>query len=386
MDFYTISVLAFAAVLVLLLWLDRKNVKRESILLLRRTTRGKRLIERIGQGAPRFWKAVGTTGVVAGFAASVFMFYLLLVQTWLLATGAVQFGPGLLLPSPTPELQVGPGYFGVPFWFWIISIAVLALVHEGMHGIIAASENVRIRSLGWGVLAVLPLAFVEPDEEQLKKEKPWKQMRVFAAGSFSNFLTAFAVLVIAGWAVGAAFVPGGGVGFSSYVAGLPAQQSNLTGYIMSIDGAAVRDASDLEGILGSIAPGTNITITTLAGGQERAFHLTTAASPDNASRSFIGISGVYNHAELRDSLEPWSGAVYFFTGTPDNFMGLLSWLFLINLFVGLFNLLPIGPLDGGRLWGILLSRVSPRHGGTVLRYAGYVTFSIILLDFVLVFT
>ena len=37
MDFYTLSVLVFAAIIALIFYRDRKNVKRESILLLRRT-------------------------------------------------------------------------------------------------------------------------------------------------------------------------------------------------------------------------------------------------------------------------------------------------------------------------------------------------------------
>ena len=34
---------------------------------------------------------------------------------------------------------------------------------------------------------------------------------------------------------------------------------------------------------------------------------------------------------------------------------LLQWLFIISFGVGLFNLLPLGPIDGGRMFRTLLS-------------------------------
>ena len=82
---------------------------------------------------------------------------------------------------------------------------------------------------------------------------------------------------------------------------------------------------------------------------------------------------------------PWEGAITFLIMSPTGAMGLFGWIFLINFFVGLFNLLPIGPLDGGRMWSIFLDRVIPKHSQAVMRYASYVTISIIILDFVLVF-
>jgi membrane-associated protease RseP (regulator of RpoE activity) len=39
------------------------------------------------------------------------------------------------------------------------------------------------------------------------------------------------------------------------------------------------------------------------------------------------------------------------------FKGLLFWLALLNLGVGLFNLVPIGPIDGGRMFQIALEKV-----------------------------
>ncbi len=387
LDFYTLSVLAFAAIIAAVFYLDRKNVRRESVLLLRRTQRGKKFIIRIGRAAPGLWKFVGTAGVIVCFAASVWIFYALIVQTQMLASGEIEMGPGLVLPSPSQEVTIGPGVFLVPFWFWIISLAVLVVVHEGMHGIIAASERIRIKSLGWGALAVIPLAFVEPDEKQLEKQGAWKQLRVFAAGSFSNFMTALVMIALSFLAINAVFTPAG-VLYQGVINGTPAYQVNLTGVITEINGIPVNNIGDLDRILSRVGPGRSITIDTYnpSSNKSRQFILTTAEHPDNSSKGYIGIGGVLQvpFMKLKPEYVPWEGAISFLVMSPTGAAGLLGWIFLINLFVGLFNLLPIGPLDGGRMWRILLDKLIPKHSGMVMRYASYVTFSIILLDFALV--
>ena len=54
----------------------------------------------------------------------------------------------------------------------------------------------------------------------------------------------------------------------------------------------------------------------------------------------------------------------------DNFMlgWALYWLALINLFLALFNMLPVHPLDGGKLFQLLLLRFLP--SGTATRISG----------------
>jgi len=37
--------------------------------------------------------------------------------------------------------------------------------------------------------------------------------------------------------------------------------------------------------------------------------------------------------------------------------GLLNWLIILNLGIGLFNLIPIGPIDGGRMMHLVLLKV-----------------------------
>ncbi len=423
-DWYLVSVLVFAGILAAVFYKDRKNVKRESVLLLRKTKRGRNFLIKLGTKFPRFWKVVGTIGVLICFGVSGYTF------VWLLGNSANIFVSGqaeasfmFVLPSASSKTSTGPGYMAVPFWYWIISIALLVLVHEGFHGIMAAMEGIRIKSLGWGLLAIIPLAFVEPDEEQLKKRESWTQLRVFSAGSFANFILAGICLLIGSIAFSGLFVPTG-VAYQGLIAGYPAAEANLSGTIVRIDDYTIRTISDLHDVMEKIGSNKTITIYTVSEKGNKSFAIETAPEPmpeyrpdawtgivlgleeifpgtvdyvyrfnatdwatteyelsfweyvmnnypalrDKASQKiselnkklkdyhrggFIGITGVINNTEIKDEFKEYSGIVNFSNG-------LLFFLILINFGVGVANLLPIKPLDGGRMWEIVFQKLFPK--------------------------
>lgn len=456
LDFYLLSVLIFIAALALLVYRDRKNFRREAIILLRKTKRGRGFITRTGTRFPRFWKLVGNIAVVVGFLVSAWGLLFLLQNAIRIATTPTAT-PGLafLLPSPTTSAVMGPGFFAVPFWYWIISIALLALVHEGFHGIMSAMEGVKLKSLGWGILAVIPLAFVEPSERELRRKPALSQLRVFSAGSFANFLLAgVSVLLLAGL-VSSAFVPAG-VGYSALIKGYPAAGLNMSGPVMEISGHEIRDLSDMNRVLSMIGPGKKVVVITGNETSRRVYSLTTAPRPEppayspgvfdgvviglehaipgaiEGSRSFnewinppqgvhqwdlvkseisfweyveenypslaakagsrilelnaelenvprpgfIGIANVVAVQEVRLELAGYAGVI-------DFSQGLLFFMFLINFGVGLANLLPIKPLDGGRMWEILLRKVVPKHSRPIVTALAYITLLLIIANFIL---
>lgn len=385
MDWYTISVIIFVLITGIICYKDRKNIKRESVLLLRKTQKGRKFLIYLGRRFPRFWKAIGFIAVIVGFYGSIRILHILILQTQMLLEGKGKGGIGVLIPSVTQKTIIGPGYFAVPFWYWIISIAVLVFVHEGFHGIMAARERIRIKSLGLGLLFVIPLAFVELDEKRLNKEKPWKRLRVFAAGSFANFLVAFFILGITICFLGVFFTPGG-VGYTSLIKGYPAEKANLTGIITKIDNYTIKNMEDLSKALNEIGPNRTILIHTKIFNQtwqKRTFRLVTVQSPENETKGFIGISNVYDFLELKPEYRGYEGIVYFFFGKPGFSPGLFTWLFLINLFVGLFNLLPLRPLDGGRMWEVVIEKITPKHTKTIMNVISGFIVLIIILDFAL---
>ncbi len=461
LDFYTISVIVFLFIVFVSVYTDRGNIKREGIVLLRRTQRGKRTLIKIGTKLPRLWKVIGMASIFVGFYFSIvgFLSIFQLTVSNLVAKKAVQ-GLALLLPSPTSQTIIAPGVFAPPFWYFIISIALLVVVHEGMHGIVAAAEKVRIKTLGLILLVIIPGAFVDIDEKQLRKEKHWKQLRIFASGSFGNFALAFACGLLFAFLAAATQMPYG-VGYGGYVANYSASKVNLSGVIVQIGGYNITSITDMEAALGEIGPSKTITLKTLNSSQLLEYSINTSDEPwpnftanilvdmqgflelnipgssdsfesgyglymvfmgmsmqtetekkdairteigfwnytknrypglsaeaekrvsllntelDNYTKlGFIGIASVYTAAQTRPGLEFFSGIISFI-------LGLLGFTALINLGVGIVNLLPLWITDGARMWELVFMRISRKRYKKILKAVSYFVLLMILLNFLL---
>ncbi len=85
----------------------------------------------------------------------------------------------------------------LPFVEGILALAVVLIVHEGAHAILARIGKIPVLSSGLVLFGVLPVgAFVEPDEAQLNKSDDVKQTRVLIAGSTSNLYTSLFFFVL----------------------------------------------------------------------------------------------------------------------------------------------------------------------------------------------
>ena len=87
--------------------------------------------------------------------------------------------PGVSLPNVPITL---------PFYAWIPLFLIL-VIHELSHGIIARKFNVSMKSVGILLFGFLPLgAFVEPDDEDMKKLPKLNNARIYATGPIANFI------------------------------------------------------------------------------------------------------------------------------------------------------------------------------------------------------
>jgi membrane-associated protease RseP (regulator of RpoE activity) len=90
------------------------------------------------------------------------------------------------------------------------------------------------------------------------------------------------------------------------------------------------------------------------------YNITLSPNPENGSRAFIGILNVKNELEVKSNIKSVLGEkipysiIYLAT--------LLNWLFILNVGIGVANLLPLRPLDGGFMINeiILSSRAGRR--------------------------
>ncbi len=259
---------------------------------------------------------------------------------------------GILLPG----VEVAPGLPTISFWHFIIAIFVLAVVHEFSHGIFARYYDVKVKSSGFAVfgilLPILPAAFVEPDEEQLSKRKKREQLAVLAAGSFANFLTATVVflifiLIVAPWTNG--MVSFNDVEVVKVEENKPAFNAGIkeNERIISLNNRIINNVSDFVDEMSKVKPGNNVMIAT----DKNNYEFKSEENPNNASRAYIGIF-VQPVMEFKDDVVNKYGNG--FIKTAFWFRYLLFWIWVANVGVGLFNLLPLGIVDGGKMFYLAL--------------------------------
>lgn len=351
----------FILAIALLIYSDRKKVKLEGIIFIRRTQKGRSFIDRVASRHSRFWRKLSIVGIALGIIFMVLGSLLLLTQAYAVFSGAKEGGVKLLLPGPVSSPVNAPGVFVVPWWIWVIGIAVVIIPHEFMHGIMCRIDKVRIKSVGWLLLIIIPGAFVEPDEKQLAKMSRRTKLRVYAAGSFANMIVAGIVLVIAFASVFAlsatSVITPSGVAFSAFKGG-PAFNASINGSIIAINDIPIRNHAQLTEVLSTYKPGDSIKVTTaetyfisgfFPSGVVNLVHansknVTLAENPQRPGAAFLGIGVTGESVQLHMSLQAYA-----------TISVLLFWIFLFSFGIGLVNLLPIKPLDGGLIFEELVS-------------------------------
>ncbi|MDP8012560.1 MAG: site-2 protease family protein [Nanoarchaeota archaeon] len=298
-----------------------------------------------------------TIGVFAAFASIAFMIYLLVPYLGMMIQHPQTTTPALTLVLPVTGI---PGVFGVPILYWIIVLILVVIFHEGSHGFVAISRKIKIKSSGFGFfLAVLPLAFVEPDEKSFERAKKSDQLKVLSAGSFTNILMGLLALGLY-FLLSHFLVSSNLISFSplimhigSVISGpaLHVLPNNVS--ISQINGQSFTTTSQAISLMESVEPGQYVNLTTTTG-QTYAIKSVYSSSMNTSTHSFIGnFSGVYFTYE---GTQPFIISPISLNAFPENnpesqvlywFDGLFLWMFVIALGVGLANFLPIFYITDG---------------------------------------
>ena len=344
------NVLWFYAIAFIIIWVlaflfkDRLKIDITGPLLMRRTQRLRGFIDSTANRSPRFWKWGLNIGLpIAIFFMALMLYFLVIsLQTLLQAPQVQVLLPGVDIPG-SPIV--------VPLGYGIIALMTVMVVHEFGHGIISRVEGVKIKSIGVLLLAVLPGAFVEPDEDDIKKSKRISKLRIYAAGSVFNLsLAAIALLVtfiLSSFVIAPAFDTDG-VGITSVVPKSPADGILTQGMVIqSINGVQITDINSYINVLNTTRVGDNVTFQTNQG----VYSIKAGINPNNSTRGYIGIRS-QSHLVVNSYVAKTFGdqIPWFFYSLND----LFYWIFLLNFAIGTFNLLPMKPLDGGLLLEELL--------------------------------
>lgn len=308
--------------------------------LMWKTKRLRGLISRISNFSPRFWRWFMNVGIFVAFAAMIFI-------TWTIISTLPSVFEAPSVSVVIPGVEVPGSSIYVPLGYGLLALASVLVVHEFSHGIQAVGEKISIKSIGLLLFAILPGAFVEPDEDELNAAKKSSRLRVYAAGSIANISLAIIALLLVSLCSAAipTYFAEDGIAINRVVSDSPSDGILKEGMVLeSIDNHRITNSTDYGEIVSSYHPGDNVTVQT----DEGSYTLTLSENPNNESRGFFGIQATKHFELVNDSLGPLPWILF-------ELVELFQWVFMLNLGIGLFNLLPIKPLDGGLMLETLLT-------------------------------
>lgn len=350
----------FYLLVILFFFIKRKQLDYQAkIIVLYRMKFGLRFIEKVATKFREWIILLGYIGVGVGYLGLILISYVLIKTLYDLVTvPAAVSGVSLVLPG----INV-PGVGILPFWHWLIAIFVIALVHEFSHGIVARAHNIGVKNTGIVLLGPIIGAFVEPEEKKLVKEKDIRQYSVYAAGPFSNIILAIIALLMINlifFPIQQNMVEPTGFSFGSfYSQDFSIAQSGIVpgAVVAGIDGQPTPDFSRISEILNCLPPGKEISIET----KEESYSFKLGSNPENPEKSFMGITQVKNEFEVKNKYLSGRGRVWYWLVSQIN--EFLKWVFILSLGIGLFNLLPLPIVDGGRMMQVTMHKFHGRKKG-----------------------
>ena len=435
----------FSLFVVWFLMSRKKSLSREGIIFMYRTKFGMKAINYIGDNFKKTLHSLKYVIIGVGFVLMGVMVWMM-GQTVSIYVLYPEITKLIKAPPIAPLIPYFPKLFGMesffpPFYFtyFIVALAIVAIVHEFSHGIFMRLFKVRIKSTGLVFLGPILGAFVEQDDKSFKKKAKLEQMSVLGAGVFANVIFA---LIFYGLYVAFFFSSFSAAGyiFNSYavsvvplenVTGIeevgnltkvlatdgiyylddglavqlnqsdgeyliaypeaPAVLAGMRGAIIQADDVKITGQDKLREFLENKNPGERVIFKTEDAEGVKEYNILLGEHPDDSSRAYLGVGhnvvqrrGVIQNSlgwfmSFKDSTTlykpTWDGEFVYFV------YHLLWWVMIINLLVALFNMLPLGMLDGGRFFYLAVLGIFKSE--KVAKWAYKISMYLILFAFVL---
>ncbi len=338
----------FYAALLGIIFLHRQKLSREAFVLLYRSTWGISLMDTLAHRFPRMLRFFGRGSIVLGFVGMFFIagYVFYNVFQLLFVAHAV---PGI---SPLlPGVKIPGSPITLPLIYGVLSLFFVVVLHEFFHGVLARVYNIPVKSSGLVLFGPLLGAFVEPDEQILRKKNASVQLSIFSVGPCSNIVAAVFLLVALLFVFAPlreAFFTFAPLEIQAVRDDGPAAKAGIVpgSIVFSLGGQNITTIEEFTSFMANITPGEVLEIATDKG----PFRVTPEKEKE---RVVLGVTLQKNLLLKKTGLGllPWL-LVYL--------EQLISWAIVISIGIGIANLLPIGPVDGGRMLQVGLGVLFPK--------------------------
>ena len=324
---------------------------------------------------------------ITGLAIFLIIGSLLIMFSNASARGAVAgVGPqaNLLIPGLNPFLPITYGW---------AALIITIIIHEAGHGIVARVYNIRVDSTGIVLFLGIPIgAFVNIEKDELNRATLKQKSAVLTAGPLNNMILAGACLLALFFVISTLTplppdpnAPQFGVLVMSVNPGSLAESAGMESgsVIQYVSGEEIKSLEDLGKDLRANL-GNTVDITWINNAGDAVTREVTLPAAVEQGKGVLGVTVTYLSPDPQAVLDRYKGA---FSSNPLALLlpptmqqgavpysdlmapkyesgalgnafapiaNMLFWLWFINFNVGIFNALPIGPLDGGQLYGSLI--------------------------------
>ncbi len=342
------------------------------------------------------WASLGLLPFIAGAGLTLLLLSLVaIVSRPEVQEAQRQAGPQslLLIPGLNPYLPILYGW---------LALVIALVVHEGMHGVLARRLGYTVKSSGIILFLVLPIgAFVETDDKEIKTGRVRDVSRILAGGPASNVAVALICLAVLA-AISLGLEPAPIMTVEDVFEGSPAMEAGLKpgDRLLAVNGKPAVSLSVLSSSISEAGYGGSVELEVAREGVG-VLRLRVGVAELGLGRPMIGVSignaevqewasqylGSYKSSVTRNPLifllppslypahpfsqlsicqdeaaaEPrcWPVASIFqhplLGPAYPSIANLLFWVWFVNFNVGIFNALPIYPLDGGQILRRVLS-------------------------------
>ncbi len=291
-------------------------------------------LEPMGEGVSRKLLVVfGYLSTLLLMVSAAFFYYyvayLIILKYWVKPTGGVTgFAP--LIPGVTLSWT--------DTLYVFLAIGIAAFFHELGHAYVSRAVGVKVKDAGIAFFLFIPAAFVEPDEDELKKARLKNRVLIYSAGVGANVILALLSLFLLAQASGLAQ----GVQIADVEPDSPAMLAGLKpgDIILDVNGHPVKTLNDLinafeEAGVKNASKDVTLNLTVSRGGE---IITLTVHKPAGASKIGIILKQLYKYNWL---------------------IVFLKANYILNLSLALVNAAPLAlPLPGG----VVMS-----DGGQILR-------------------